>query len=316
VGAEELKAAKTILATTSSFAKESVEVLEIIADNGLSIVLNPLERKLNEEELSKLLEEHKPVGILAGTERISRSALDKAQGHLRVISRVGVGWENVDREFAEQLGIRVYRTQGVLTQAVAELTIGLILSALRYISSNDQLVRQGRWHKTMGALLWGKIVGIIGFGNIGQRVGELVTAFGAKAIYYDPQPVSVPWAQAVSVSELLTQADIITIHASGKEKIIGQEELRKICKRDVIFVNTARGDLIDESALQDCLIEGRVGFACLDVFENEPYCGPLCSLDNVILTPHIGSYAREARVLMERTAVENLLTGLHEVGVL
>jgi len=82
------------------------------------------------------------------------------------------------------------------------------------------------------------------------------------------------------------------------------------------LVNTARGDLIDEKALQDCLKEGRVGFACLDVFENEPYCGPLCSFDNVILTPHIGSYAKEARVLMERTAVENLLKGLHEVGVL
>jgi D-3-phosphoglycerate dehydrogenase len=84
----------------------------------------------------------------------------------------------------------------------------------------------------------------------------------------------------------------------------------------VILVNTARGGLIDELALQNCLKEGRISFACLDVFEDEPYCGPLCSLENVILSPHIGSYAREARVLMERKAVENLLKGLHEVGVL
>jgi D-3-phosphoglycerate dehydrogenase len=210
----------------------------------------------------------------------------------------------------------VYRTKGVLSQAVAELTIGLILSALRYISSNDRLIRQGKWHKTLGGLLSGKIVGIIGFGQIGQRVGELVTAFGAKVIYNDLQPIKVSWAQAVSLSKLLSQAEIITIHASGKEQIIGLEELGKICKRGVILVNTARGNLIDEEALQDCLQEGRVGFACLDVFESEPYCGPLCSFENVILTPHIGSYAKEARVLMERTAVENLLKGLNEVGVL
>jgi D-3-phosphoglycerate dehydrogenase len=307
---------KTVIATTSSFARESPEVLELIKNNGLTVVQNPWGRKLSEGELSKLLEEYEPVGMLAGTEPITRSILEKAKGHLRVISRVGVGWENVDRVFAEQLGIQVYRTAGVLTQAVAELTIGLMLSALRAISSNDRLIRQGKWQKTMGGLLSEKVVGIIGFGNIGQRVGELVTAFGARVIYYDPQPTSVPWAQEVSLSDLLAQAEIITIHAGGSEQILGKAELKKICKPGVVLINTARGGLVDESVLQDCLMEGKVNFACLDVFETEPYCGPLCSLENVILTPHIGSYAREARALMERAAVENLIKGLHEVGML
>jgi D-3-phosphoglycerate dehydrogenase len=311
-----LQVVRTVIATTSSFAKESPEALELMEKNGLKIVVNPWGRKLSEEELSQLLEEHKPVGLLAGTEPITRSALEKAQDYLRVISRVGGGWENVDRACAEQLGMKVYRTHGVLTQAVAELTIGLILSALRYISSNDRLIRQGRWQKPMGGLLYGKTVGIIGFGNIGQRVGELLTAFGAKVIYHDLEEITVSWAQAVSLPELLTEAEIITIHTSGKDKIIGREELRKVCRKEVILVNTARGGLIDEDALQECLTQGRINFACLDVFEDEPYCGPLCSLDNVILTPHIGSYAKEARVLMERTAVENLLNGLREVAVL
>jgi D-3-phosphoglycerate dehydrogenase len=311
-----LHTVKTILATTSSFAKVFPAALELIESNGLGIVFNPFERKLNEEELSNLLQEYKPVGMLAGTEPITRSALDKAKNYLRVISRVGVGWDNVDRDFAEKIGMRVYRTHGVLTQAVAELTIGLILSALRYISTNDRLVRQGRWQKTMGGLLYGKTVGIIGFGNIGQGVGELVHAFGAKVIYHDLEEISVSWAQAVSLTELLTQAEIITIHASGKEKIIGKAELGKLCNREIILVNTARGGLIDEEGLQECLKDGRINFACLDVFEDEPYSGPLCSLDNVVLTPHIGSYAKEARVLMERTAVDNLLKGLHEMGVL
>lgn len=313
---EEFHTPKNIIATTSSFAGECPEVLSLIEDEGLNVIVNPWKRKLSEAELIEMLEEHRPVGMLAGTEQISRVALTKAKGHLRVISRVGVGWDNLDREFAEHLGIRVYRTQGVLTQAVAELTIGLLLSALRHILPSDRMVRQGKWQKTMGGLLSGKIVGIIGFGVIGQRVGELLTAFGAKVLYYDPQPVSVSWAQASTLTELLSQAEIITIHASGTEKILGREEFKKICNRGVILVNTARGGLIDESALQDCLKDGIVRFACLDVFEDEPYCGPLCSLNNVILSPHIGSYAREARELMERAAIENLLKGLHEVGVL
>lgn len=305
-----------MIATTSSFARESPEALELMENEGLKIILNPWGRKLKEEELNKLLKDHRPVGLLAGTEPITREVLDAAKDHLRIISRVGVGWDNVDREAARQMGIRVSRTSGVLTQAVAELTIGLILSALRSISSNDRLIREGKWHKTMGGLLSGKIVGIIGFGHIGQRVGELVTAFGAKVLYYDPQPMDAPWAQAVTLPDLLSQAEIITIHASGRGKILGPDELKNICKRGVLLVNTARGGLIDESALQECLKNGKVSFACLDVFEDEPYCGPLCSLENVILTPHVGSYAREARVLMERTAVENLLNGLREVGVL
>jgi len=305
-----------VIATTSSFARESPEALELMENEGLKIILNPWGRKLKEEELSKLLKDHRPVGLLAGTEPITREVLDAAKDHLRIISRVGVGWDNVDREAARQMGIRVSRTSGVLTQAVAELTIGLILSALRSISSNDRLIREGKWHKTMGGLLSGKIVGIIGFGHIGQRVSELVTAFGAKVLYYDPQPMDAPWAQAVTLPDLLSQAEIITIHASGRGKILGPDELKNICKRGVLLVNTARGGLIDESALQECLKNGKVSFACLDVFEDEPYCGPLCSLENVILTPHVGSYAREARVLMERTAVENLLNGLREVGVL
>jgi D-3-phosphoglycerate dehydrogenase len=311
-----LKISKTVIATTSSFARESPEALELVEKEGLKIILNPWGRKLKEEELGKLLKDHRPVGLLAGTEPITRKVLDAAKDHLRIISRVGVGWDNVDREAARQMGIRVSRTSGVLTQAVAELTIGLILSALRSISSNDRLIRQGKWHKSMGGLLAGKIVGIIGFGHIGQRVGELVTAFGAKVLYYDPQPKDVPWARAVTLPELLSQAEIVTIHAAGRERILGPDELKNICKQGVLLVNTARGGLIDESALQECLKDGKVSFACLDVFEDEPYCGPLCSLENVILTPHVGSYAREARILMERTAVENLLNGLREVGVL
>lgn len=303
----------TILCTTSSFGSSAPHVLEILKSKGFRPVTNPFGRKLTERELKELLDHYLPVGLLAGTEPITRWALEQAKDYLKVISRVGVGWDNVDRQAAKELGIQVFRAAGILSQAVAELTIGLILSALRSITSNDRMIRRGQWQKQMGGLLQDKIVGIIGLGNIGKRVGELVTAFGARVIFYDPEPINVPWAQAVSLKELLDQADIITIHASGKETILGAKELRSVCKRGIILINTARGELIDEAALHECLVDGQVGFACLDVFEDEPYCGPFCSLENVILTPHIGSYAKEARIRMEEIAVENLLQGLEEL---
>jgi D-3-phosphoglycerate dehydrogenase / 2-oxoglutarate reductase len=299
----------TILATTSSFGTGSPAT-------NLRFVVNPWGRKLKEPELASLLEEHRPAGLLAGTEPITREVLTAARDYLRVISRVGAGWDNVDHEAAAELGMVVYRTSGVLTEAVAELTLGLMLAALRSITLQDRLLRQGTWQKRMGGLLQGKTVGIIGFGAIGQRVGELARAFDAEIIFYDPHPVEVAWAKNLSLKELLEQADLITLHASGKQKILGAEELSWIGNRGVILLNTARGNMIDEEALAASLHAGQIGCACLDVFGEEPYRGSLCSMDNLILTPHIGSYAREARKLMEEIAIANLMVGLREAGVL
>lgn len=305
---------RTVLATTSSFGADGPEVTAPLEGDGLRLVPNPFGRKLSEAELAQLLRQHRPVGLLAGTEPVTAAVLRAASSHLQVVSRVGVGWDNVDRGTARELGIRVYRTEGVLTQAVAELTVGLILAGLRHIASSDRHVREGRWQKTMGGLLFGKTVGIIGFGGIGRRVGELVRAFGTEVVFYDPLTVEVDWARPLPLPELLERADIVTLHASGKTPILGRAELDRICGRGVVLVNTARGELVDEDALRACLAEDGLGFACLDVFREEPYSGPLCALENVILTPHIGSYAREARAVMERTAVENLLAGLREGG--
>jgi D-3-phosphoglycerate dehydrogenase len=298
----------TVLATTSSFRTEAPV-------GNLRLVANPWGRKLKEEELVSLLKEYRPVGLLAGTEPITRAVLEAAKDYLRVISRVGAGWDNVDQEAAAQLGMRVYRTLGVLTQAVAELTLGLMLAALRAITHQDRLLRQGIWQKRMGELLQGKVVGLIGFGAIGRRVGELTRAFGAQVIFYDPEIVEVPWARKVSLTQLLEQAQIISLHASGNKRILGPEEFKAISQRGVILINTARGNLLEEDALCACLQDGRVVYACLDVFQEEPYQGSFLDLDNIILTPHIGSYAREARRLMEETAIENLLCGLKEAGV-
>jgi len=301
-----------IVATTTSFGNESPHVIDLLSGQGLKLVLNPWKRKLTEEEVTDVLEKHKPVGILAGTEPITRHVLGRVCGYLRVISRVGVGWDNVDRDAAQKLGIQVYRTEGVLNEAVAELTLGMILCALRTIPLHNSQVHSGVWKKGMGRLLQDKVVGMIGFGAIGQRVGELIVAFGATVLYYDPAPTKMNWAKSVSLHDLLSQADIVTIHANGLDQILGEKELNFLCKAGVMIVNMARGSLVDETALCKALESGQVSYACLDVFEKEPYSGPLTQFDNVILTPHIGSYAREARIRMEKMAVENLLEGLRK----
>jgi D-3-phosphoglycerate dehydrogenase len=299
----------TILATTSSFGTGAPAA-------NLHFVVNPWGRKLLEAELASLLEEYRPAGLLAGTEPITRAVLTAAKDYLRVISRVGAGWDNVDHDAAAELGMRVYRTSGVLTQAVAELTIGLMLAALRSITLQDRLLRQGVWKKCMGGLLQGKKVGIIGMGGIGKRVGELVRAFGAEVIFHEVEAHEVPWGQRVSLAQLLEDADIISLHASGKQRILGAEEFKAMGNRGVILINTARGELIDEAALSSALREGGVGCACLDVFQEEPYRGDFCAMDNMVLTPHIGSYAQEARELMEKIAVDHLIQGLKEAEAL
>jgi D-3-phosphoglycerate dehydrogenase len=300
----------TILATTSSFGKGSPRVLKDLQEKSFNIVVNPYGRKLTEEELKELLNQHKPIGLLAGTEPVTDSVLNGAKEYLKVISRVGVGWDNVDKQTAGNLGIQVFRTEGVLNQAVAELTLGLILSALRYIPLQDRQIRDGVWQKRMGRLLQDKVVGIIGFGSIGRCVGKLISTFDATVLYYDPVSTNVTWAKPVSIHNLLAQSDIVTIHADAQDQILGEKELLFLCKLGVIVVNTSRGSLIDEEALYKALVSGRVAFACLDVFDQEPYSGPLSELENVILTPHIGSYAQEARIRMEEMAVENLLKAL------
>ncbi|MEH0019282.1 MAG: NAD(P)-dependent oxidoreductase [Desulfobacter sp.] len=298
-----------ILCTTTSFGVSAPDVLVRMEEKGFIPVLNPFKRKLTAAELRSLVIEHQPVGLLAGTEPIPMDVLDAGSPTLKVVSRVGVGWDNVDRAAADRLGIKVFRTQGVLDDAVAELTLGLMLSVLRHVALHDRCLRSGKWEKHTGVLLREKVVGIIGFGSIGKQVGTLCHAFGAHVVYTDPVPKTVEWARPVTRDELIASADIISVHADGNAALIGPEDMVN-CKSGVVFINTARGGMIDEAGLAEGIVAGRIGGAGLDVFDREPYTGELAGLDRVVLTPHIGSYAREARETMERMAVDNLFAGL------
>lgn len=301
-----------VLISTSSFAKFNQQPLEILKQAGLIVQLNPYSRKLSEIEIKKLLPDFEL--LIAGTEPLTKDVLRSAK-NLKIISRCGVGLDNIDLEEAKCLGIKVFNTPSGPTQAVAELTIGLMLGLLRKITLADSQLKNGIWQKPMGNLLQNKKVGIIGFGRIGQRVAKLLEAFGTEIVYYDinqiKSEINYP---SMRLEELLAWSDIITIHCScdkGSESIIGEAEL-KLMKPGAWLVNTSRGGVVDEEALFCALKEGRLSGAALDVFEEEPYGGKLKQLENVILTPHLGSYAREARVSMEIEAAQNLLKGLAE----
>ena len=284
--------------------------MDPLEKKGIQYVLNPYGRKLTQEEVVEVAKGAE--GIIAGTEPLNEWILDRLS-ELRVISRCGVGMDNVDLVAAENRGIKVFNTPYGPMLPVAELTVGLILDLLRKVTQMDRELRAGTWKKRMGNLLHGKRIGIIGFGRIGQKVAELLLPFGVEINYCDACEVSC-WLSCSpqELEDLFSWADIIALHVSTQSEngpIIGPEELRQM-KKGAWLVNMARGGVVDEDALYDALKEGLLAGAAVDVFDTEPYNGPLGQLDNVIITPHIGSYALEARVAMEATSIENLLKGL------
>jgi len=253
--------------------------------------------------------------MIAGTEKLDRDVLLKA-GSLKVISRCGAGMDNVDREAAKKLGIKVYNTPDAPTQAVAELTLGLILGLLRNISKNDREIRKGIWNKEMGNLLSGKTIGIVGLGRIGRKLIELMEPFKLKVIACEPFPedkfVKQNNIRLMPLEELLHEADIVSLHVpynNETKNLIDRGKL-SLMKKSAILINASRGGIIVEPDLEKALLDGVIKGAALDVFEKEPYNGPLKNMENVILTSHIGSYARESRIKMEMEAVDNLINGL------
>ena len=297
-----------VLLGPSSFAELDGTPLERLVESGCEIIDNPFKRKLTKPELLKLLN-NDVTGLIAGLELLDREVLEKSQ--LKVISRCGSGTSNVDLEATKELGIKVFSTPFGPTNAVAELTLACLLSLLRELPQIDRSMHMKKWDKRIGLELRGKKVAVIGFGRIGQRVGQLLSAFDAEVLAVDPM-YSDDYGENIVQMELdqvLNIADAITLHSSGNELLLGEREF-EIMKQGVFILNAARGELVDESALINALKSGKVAGAWLDTHPEEPYSGPLCDYPQVILTSHIGSYTSECRIAMETEAVENLIKGL------
>lgn len=301
---------KNILIAPSSFGDCGQEPLDMLEKAGFSYQLNPYKRKLTSQELLDLAKDC--PGVIAGVEEYTAQVLAELPA-LKCISRCGVGMDSIDLPRARELGIAVRNTPDGPTDPVSELALGLILNLLRKIGKADRDIKEGRWAKAHGALLKGKTVGIVGMGRIGRKTARLLGAFEANVIYHDPAVESVEGAKkAGSLRALLETTDIVVLHLSWKKSagyLLAGPELDAM-KPGAYLVNLARGGVVDENALYERLKEGNLAGAALDVFEEEPYKGPLRELENVLLTPHIGSYAKEAKLRMEADAVRNLIETL------
>jgi len=246
------------------------------------------------------------------TDRVDAELIAHAPG-LRVISNYAVGYDNVDLQAAAARGILVGHTPGVLTDATADLTFALLLSAARQLPEATASVHAGEW-KTwdpsafLGVELAQATLGIIGFGRIGQAVGRRAAGFGMQVVHTDSR------SSVAAIDDLLTQSDFVSLHCPLTERtrqLIDAEALERM-KPTAILVNTARGGIVDHLALAEALTQGQIAGAALDVTDPEPIAPdhPLLSAPNLVLTPHIGSATTAAREKMAELAVDNLLAGL------
>jgi D-3-phosphoglycerate dehydrogenase len=301
-----------VLIGTSSFGKNNPAPIELLHHHGLEVIQNPYGRKLTREELIRLLPG--VDGLLAGLETIDKGVLQAS--NLKVISRCGSGISNVDVDACRELGIIFKYTPFGPTQAVAELTVAMMIALLRDAWAMHSSLSGKRWDKRVGFQLKGKTVVIVGFGKIGRRTASLLDPFAVNLIVVDPFiDQTTQSSQVMNLHEALPLADILVLHASGDDEIIGAEEFERM-KDGAFLCNAARGKNVNEAVLIEALNLGKVAGAWLDSFSYEPYCGPLCGHPKVILTPHVGSYTAEGRLQMETTSAENLVAGFREKGVL
>lgn len=258
--------------------------------------------------------------LVSGRLEIDKDVLDSAR-NLKMIQRTGVGTEMLDKEEIKKRGIPVYVNAGVNARSVAEHTLTLILSCLKRIPAIDWQVRSGVWMKqeagTSCRELYGKTVAVVGMGAVGRQVAAYLHCFGAKVIYTDifrlddEQESALDATFVSSFEEMLPSADILTFHCpltDTNRKMLNTNAIGKM-KDGAIVINTARGKLIDESALYEALSSGKLAYAGLDVHYEEPMKqeDPLCTLDNVILSPHIAGLSYEAFYAMMKGAVDNIV---------
>ena len=283
----------------------------------INLIKNPQRRKLTGEELDQLISAFDPVGIIAGVEPINQETL-KAAKSLKVISRCGIDLETIDYRAARRLGIIVSGTHLAPDIPAAELALSMILSLTRNLNQLDSMVRKNQWERKVTGLLKGKMVGVIGCGILGTRVSSLLAAFDCNLMGFDPDVKMHAYCEMVSFDFLLRNADIITLHMPMREEnyhLINADAIAKM-KNGVVIINTSRAGLIDEKALVAALENKKLGGVGMDVFEDEPYQGPLINFpENTILTPHVASFAGTYRFDIEKEAMDNLLKGFKKLGI-
>ena len=263
------------------------------------------------------------TGVLANvTEKMDAEFMDAGGDGLKIIANMAVGYDNVDVEAAGERGIVVTNTPGVLDETTADTAFMLLLAAARRLGESERILRAGNWEwwgpkLFVGVDVWGKTLGIVGMGRIGQAVARRGRGFGMKILYHNRSRNEDAEreldARYADIDELLETADFVSVHTPLTDEtrhLIGAEELDKM-KPTAVLVNTSRGPVVDEGALADALADGRIFAAGLDVYEEEPKVHPkLLERENAVLAPHIGSGSQENRDRMAVLAAENIVAVL------
>jgi glyoxylate reductase len=253
------------------------------------------------------------------TERIDRELLDAAGPNLRIAANVAVGYDNIDVPACTERKVAVTNTPGVLDETTADFTWTLLMAVARRLIEADRLARSGAWRQwnldqLCGTDIWGKTLGIIGFGRIGRAVARRAAGFRMRVIYNSTRraPAEIEGesnAEFMERDRVLEQADFLSLHVPLRENtrgLIGPAEFAKM-KRTAFLINTTRGPVVQEAALVAALEEGTIAGAALDVFEREPLISDGLRRDNVVLAPHLGSASIETRTRMAMIAVENVI---------
>jgi len=300
-----------ILITPRSFASISKNPMEMLEGKGYEIIKNETDKPLNNEKMSVLIED--VDGIIIGIDDLNAGIIKQAH-NLKVISKYGVGIDNIDIKAATIQGIVVTNTPKANIDAVADLTFALILALARRIPEADRETKAGKWKKFIGTSVWRKKLGVIGLGKIGRQVVKRARGFEMDILCYDiiqdEEFTRQFGVRYVDLETLLKESDYITIHTplnDATKDMIGYKELEMI-NENAFLINTSRGGIIDEKVLYDALKNNKIKGAALDSYNEEPPENSLLvELENIIMTSHNGAYTKEAINNMGIQAAQNLI---------
>jgi D-3-phosphoglycerate dehydrogenase / 2-oxoglutarate reductase len=300
-----------VLITTVPFGDKNQLPLKMLDNSGIEYLINPLNKKLTESELTEMISDYDV--IIAGTEQITAGVMNRAT-NLKMISRVGIGLDSVDLLAAEKKGIIVSYTPDAPAPAVSELTLGMMLTLLRSVHISNSKMHEGEWYRYFGKRLSEVVIGIIGAGRIGQGVLKHLQGFGSPRILVNDILVNDQISRDLNIEwttkeEIYKQSDIVSLHLplTGKTKNMIRKEHLLSMKSDAIIINTSRGGIINEEDLYNVMQSGHLSGAAIDVFNNEPYSGPLNKIERCLLTSHMGSMSIDCRTKMEIEATQEAI---------
>ena len=303
-----------VLITSRSFGKIGDSAKKILEDAGIEI--DNISVGFDQAHFEKIIPEYD--ALIIGAHDFSEADMERCP-KLKIICKHGVGLDNIHVNKAKELGIAVCNAPGTNSNAVADLALGLMLSVCRKISHSAALVREGVWKSHIGEDVCGKTLGLLGFGAIAKGVARRARGFGMKILAYDPFVTQLPeefegWVELCDMDKVITSCDILSVHiplTPETKNTISTAELAKM-KQGSYVINTARGGIVNEMALYEALKSGHLNGAAMDVVESEPMTPdhPLLSLDNVVVTPHIAMYSKEAINAVSLICAENVVACL------